>query len=257
MKRIGNIGINTSFIIQKSKLKKKLIGGSCQEDIDKEIDGKHDWLQLVKVIQSIEGKGISTLLGRIPTKEVVIKIQEADKGSKEYEIQDKLKDFDGFIKFECLFFCQGDKKYIESFANLQEHKQLCKAKGFSMGIILMPYYKKGSLENYGIIQKDIISTIILNYFNAYDKTGFIHADLFPKNIVLDDHENPIIIDYENGYFNDKINNHTYFWRDLTDLLSYVKYEKDLSHVIRIHCMMNGAYNKKPTLELINNLINDL
>lgn len=257
MKRIGNIGINTSFIIKKSKLKKHLIGGSCQEDIDNEIDGHHDWLQLEKVMQSIEGKGISTLLGRIPTKEVVIKIQEADKGRKEYEIQDKLKTFEGFIKFECLFFCQGDKTYIESFANLQEHKKLCRAKGFSMGIILMPYYQKGSLENYGIIQKDIIIKIVLNYFNAYDKTGFIHADLFPKNIVLDNNEYPIIIDYENAYFNDKTNDHTYFWRDLTDLLSYVKYEKELSFVIRKHCMMNGAYNKKPTLELINNLINDL
>jgi serine/threonine protein kinase len=257
MKRIGNIGIFTSFVIQKSKLKKKWFGGYCQEEIDKEIDNNIHWLQLEKVIQSIQGKGISTLLGSIPTKEVVIKIQDANKGKKEYDIQDKLKHFDGFIKFECIFFCQGDKEYIENFANLQEHKELHRAKGLSMGIILMPYYKNGCLHQNDNIKKEILSKIIINYFNAYDKIGFIHADLFPKNIVLDDNENPIIIDYENAYINDDINNHTYFWRDLTDLLSYIKYEKDLSFVIRMHCMMNGAYNKTPTLELIKNLISDL
>jgi hypothetical protein len=30
----------------------------------------------------------------------------------------------------------------DAVANLHEHKKLCRAKGFSMGIILMPYYKK-------------------------------------------------------------------------------------------------------------------
>jgi hypothetical protein len=256
MKRIGNIGIFTSFIIQKSKLKKWL-EGDCQAEIDKEINNNIDWMQLEKVIQSIQEKGISRLLGSIPTKEVVIKIQDANKGKKEYDIQDKLKTFDGFIKFECIFLCQGDKEYIESFANLQEHKKLCRAKGLSMGIIMMPYYKSGSLEQNGNIDKNILTKILMNYFDAYDKIGFIHADLFPKNIVLDDYENPIIIDYENGYINEDIHNHTYFWRDLTDLLSYIKYEKDLSFVIRSHCMINGAYNKKPALELIKNLISDI
>jgi hypothetical protein len=256
MKRIGNIGINTTFIIKKPLFKNIVKDENCQKEINKEIEGKHEWLQLNNIIQSIKGKGISTLLGKIQTKEVIIKIQEANEAKKEYDIQNELKYYNGFINFECLFYCDGDKKYIESFGNLEEKRKLCRAKGITMGIILMPYYKNGSIEKY-IIYKNIIEKVLKNYLYVYNDKGFVHSDFFPKNIILDDNMNPIIIDFEKSYYNINKNDHTYFWRDLTDFISYIKYEKDLSDIIRKHCMLNGAYNNKPTNELIDNLIKDL
>tara|TARA_Y100000389_G_C17367122_1_gene466932 strand:+ start:777 stop:1103 length:327 start_codon:yes stop_codon:yes gene_type:complete len=104
---IGKSGINTSFVINKNLLKKIINGGGCQEDIDKEIENKHKWLQLNKVIQSIPGKTISTILAKIKTREVIVKVQESEKAKKEYDIQDKIKTYKGVIKFECLFFCEG------------------------------------------------------------------------------------------------------------------------------------------------------
>jgi len=91
MKRIGNIGINTTFIIKKPLFKNIVKDENCQKEINKEIEGKHEWLQLNNIIQSIKGKGISTLLGKIQTKEVIIKIQEANEAKKEYDIQNELK----------------------------------------------------------------------------------------------------------------------------------------------------------------------
>jgi len=124
------------------------------------------------------------------------------------------------------------------------------------GIISMPYYKNGSLEKYKFVEKNVIKHIILNYFDIYDKRGFIHGDFFPKNIIIDDDGYPLIIDYEKSYFNNTTS-HTQFWRDLSDFLSTVNYLKNLDNVIREHCMINGAYNKKPTSELINNLLPSL
>jgi hypothetical protein len=48
-----------------------------------------------------------------------------------------------------------------------------------------------------------------------------------------------------------------FWTDLTNFFSHLQYHKNLSDIIRNHCMMNGAYNNKPSIDLINKLIDDL
>lgn len=254
VKRIGKTGINTSFVINKSFFK-RIINGGCQDEIDKEIeDINYSWIQLKEVLQFIPNKGISTILAKISTRDVVIKIQEADKAKKEYEIQDKIKDFKGVIIFECLFYCEGDKKYIETFSVLKEYERLCRVKGVSMGIILMPYYKNKSLDKSLSVDKIIIEDLLKNYCVLYNETGFIHGDFFPKNIIIDDDNNPLLIDFENSYFN---GTHIQFWRDLSDFFSTVKYHKNLNDIVRNHCMMNGAYNKKPSIELITKLIDDL
>lgn len=260
IKRLGNIGINISYVVKKSLFKKKLKGGSCQEKINNEIDGKYGWLQIEKILQSLQGKGITTIQATIKnlnSKEVVIKIQEREKAINEYNIQYKIRDFNGIVNFECIFFCDGDKEYIESFATLKEYGTLCKSKGINMGIILMEYYKNGSLEDIKDLDKNIIEKLLKNYLEIYIKTGFIHGDFYPKNVILDDDYNPIIIDFEKSYFNDNKENHTLFWADLTTFFTSLKYSTNLSNFIRTHCMTNGAYNKKPSIDLINKLLKDL
>ena len=137
---------------------------------------------------------------------------------------------------------------------VKEYERLCRVKGVYMGIILMPYYKNKSLDKYISVDKIIIENLIKNYYTLYDKTGFIHGDFYPKNVILDDDNNPLIIDFENSYFN---GTYIQFWRDLTDFFSTIKYHKDLNDIVRSHCMMNGAYNKKPSIELIIKLIDNL
>tara|TARA_Y100000389_G_scaffold192087_1_gene219149 strand:- start:8380 stop:8835 length:456 start_codon:yes stop_codon:yes gene_type:complete len=149
----------------------------------------------------------------------------------------------------------GDNKYIESFAMFKEGEKLCKEKGISMGVIMMPYYKNSSLNDYKEVDKKIIEKILKNYAKIYNETGFIHGDFFPKNIIMDDKKNPIFIDFELSFF-DKGNN-LQFWRDITDFLSIIKYSKNLDQVIKDHCIMNTVYNKEPTKNIIDKLIEDL
>lgn len=259
--KIGKTGIQTSYRISKTLAKKLLKGGSgaCQDEIYKEIDNPNSpWIQLVETFQNIQGKGIATLLGRIQQKEVIIKVQYADSAKNELEMNNVLKinETEGFIHFECFATCEGDKKYIESFGVFNEKSRLCKAKGVSMGIIIMPYYENGSFENflktYSNIDKlekvkSIMKTVIKNYFNAYQKLSFTHGDFFSKNVVLDKDFNPVIIDFELAEVS-QANKLTRFWIDIEDLFNdLIRYTKwyQLDDIIRQHIWMNRAMSKEP------------
>ena len=94
---ITNIGqngdYNTSFIIDK-----------CQNKINNEINSKNEWLYFMEIIKNIKGKEIITLKGVIDKKkQVVLKIQNYQLGEKEFDIQEKLSNYNGFIKFYCYF----------------------------------------------------------------------------------------------------------------------------------------------------------
>lgn len=259
--RLGKIGINTTFVVKKSNLKKILKGGSidnCQNKIDEQIDNQQQWIALEKIIQNIPGKGIASIMGNIKnTNSVVVKVQLREAAEKEYNFlaNEKLKNNNGFIKYECYFQCDGTKDYIESYSTMKELK-LCNKKGNAMGIIVMPYYKNGSLEDVlkiGNIQMtkliDILIQVINTYYLAFIESRFVHGDFFTKNILIDDDGKPIIIDFEKSRF-DK--NHTAlhtFWRDLDDLFGdidrlYSFKGNDLTSISRM-IMMFRAYNNEP------------
>jgi len=268
--QIGKGGLFTSFVIDKSifksLIKQNKSGGSgntCQENIDKEIDNKHKWLQLDKILQNIPGKGITTLIGKINTQNIIIKAQIEVEAQKEYTIQEKLKGCHGFIKYTCIFTCGHDKEYIEKFSHVKDEK-LCKLHGNTMGVIIMPYYSNGSLEDYlkqnkssnkSSQIKEILIKIIENYVKAYTQHGFTHGDLFTKNIVLDDNIEPVIIDFEKSNFNDERKLST-FWRDLDDLLGDISrymFRNELDNASRI-IMIHRAYGKEPNGAPITDLI---
>lgn len=265
-KNVGQGGLQTSFLIKRTLLKRMLGGGaSCQEDLNIEIGSTKQWLQLKTVIQNIQGKGIATMLGKIKSNDVIVKVQLFASAINEYEIQQKLKtnNVKGFIDFQCFATCQGDRKYIESFAYLNDSSRLCQATCVSMGIIIMPYYRRKSLYSYmedysgrdknKIILK-VTSDVIGSVFDAYSKTGFAHGDLFAKNILLTD-SGPLIIDFEKSTFN-QVNKLSRFWRDLGDLLGEIAnygFTRELDEISRKHVTMNHAYGKEPTLEIIQEL----
>lgn len=270
VKNIGQGGLHTSFIVKTKTLKSMVAGASCQENLNAEIDNPKDraWLQLNKTIQNIKGKGIATMVGTIEAKEVIVKIQNSANALQEYDIQQKLKEaeVDGFISFQCFAKCTGDKDYIESFAFLNDYTRLCKSKGHTMGIIIMPYYKNKSFESFlkdckhpEYVAKaiDITIQIIQNMFRSYEKTGFTHGDLFSKNVVLDDNYDPIIIDFEKSNFNSNLMR---FWRDIDDFIGDIaRYllTSELDTICREQVFMNLAFNKPPTQDLINRFIESL
>jgi serine/threonine protein kinase len=253
---ITNIGkngdYNTSFIINK-----------CQNKINNEINSKNQWLYFMEIIQNIKGKEIITLKGIIDKKkQVVLKIQNFELGKKEFDIQKKISNCSGFIKFYCHFNCNINPKFYNGSyikGNKIENK-LCNSKGNKMWINIMQYYSNGSLEdklstlNYDELFT-IVKNVINNYFKAYVQDNFIHGDFEPKNIILNDNNEPLIIDFENSNFTGNIMS---FWRDLDRFFYIIQrcINFDLNNFIRDNITMHMAYNRKPTEEIIILLLNN-
>lgn len=264
IQQIGKGGLHTSFIVKKSLLKKLFKGGTienCQENINNAIDNPESpkWLQITSILQNIKGKGIATILGKINSTDVIVKTQLTAEMTKEYDMQDKLKDIQGFIKYDCTFTCNGTKEYIENFAYHGDKTRLCNTKGTTMGVIIMPYYKNGSLEEYlkKNTDKEKIKTIIIDVIkhiaDAYTKIQFTHGDLFTKNIVLDDNYNPIIIDFEKSVFDKSL---TTFWRDIDDFFGDISryiFRNEVDIISRV-IMINRAYGIEPSEKIIEDLI---
>lgn len=264
---IGKSGCMTSWKIKKSILK-KLVGGSfdkCQSSMDTDIDNKSNtWLQLTKVLQNIRGKGIATMIGKIDSKNVIVKVQMGDEATKEIETQLRLEKQEGFIKYNCDFTCDGNKEYIEQFSTVNEQTKLCSTKGSNMKIIIMPYYENGALET--IMKtidkariKRILVTIIKNYASAYRDLGFTHGDFFAKNIVLDHNMEPIIIDFEKSQFQDSYKRDK-FWNDLDNLFLDVScnvhignFLFDKARTLTLH----RAYGTEPTTNVIADLVSSI
>ena len=93
------------------------------------------------------------------------------------------------------------------------------------------------------------------YFNAFLQENFIHGDFEPKNIILNNNNEPLIIDFENSNFTGNIMS---FWRDLDRFFyiiqRYIKF--NLNNFIRENIIMHMAVNKKPTEDIIVLLLNN-
>lgn len=265
VQRTGNVGAASSWVISKADLlhmwrrkRSSQKGGSvtkCQENIDSEIDGGASWLQLSRVLQNLQGKGIATMLGRIDSERVVVKAQSKEAAVRETFVQSQLANIDGFVRFHCMFECAGDKDYISSYGTVDElrRQRVCAAKGDSMGVIVMPFYEGGSLETMltspghkdTAVLKSIITKVIQTLYEAYNRVGFTHGDVFTKNVVVGSH-GPVIIDFELSQFRAP-NMPTRFWRDIEGFLGDVgRYWNqtrmdDISRAIYVHL----AYNVPP------------
>ena len=241
---ITNIGkngdYNTSFIINK-----------CQDKINNEINSKNQWLYFMEIIQNIKGKEIITLKGVIDKKkQVVLKIQNFELGEKEFDDQKKLSNYNGFIKFYCHFNCNINPKFYNGSY----------IKGNKMWINIMQYYSNGSFEDKLITMNynelfTIVKNVITNYFKAYVQNNFVHGDFEPKNIILNNNNEPLIIDFENSNFTGNIMS---FWRDLDRFFYIIQrcINFDLNNFIRDNITMHMAYNRKPTEEIIVLLLNN-
>jgi tRNA A-37 threonylcarbamoyl transferase component Bud32 len=164
-------------------------------------------------------------------KYVVLKLsKENDLIKKEYETSQILNNPDnnfnnGFIKYDALYMCPDNTNEISNFKkihknttiNLSKPKKICEIidssthnftlntpqKSRNTSILEMPYYNLDSLENYkwnltniNLLQ-NLIKQVITNYSNAFIKLGFIHKDLYFRNVLINNENGeykPIIMD---------------------------------------------------------------
>lgn len=277
MDRLGNVGAMTSWVVPKKDLLLRILrrrnerllrGGAsitdCQRRIDEEIDGGRRWLQLEHVLQNLRGEGIATLLGRIRSDRVVVKVQPRAAAEREMAVQSQLADVEGFARFHCLFECDGGPGYVETFGTVGEvmRDRVCSSKGDALGIIVMPYHAGGSLED--VLRngryderdvKDAIAVVVRALYEAYRRKRFTHGDTFTKNVVLDDRGRPILIDFEHSAFEGSL---VQFWRDLDNLLGDVgRYWQDktstLDAITRV-MIVHRAYEHAPDERVISDII---
>lgn len=286
--QIGSGGENASFVLP--------VGTTCQDEIEKDIltgnaiHTTRSWMQLKHVLQNIKGKSIATMFAKCQETDVVVKVQYADKTNVEWKSRKQLTDdgnLEGFIPFICKFSCEGDKDYIDMFGPTKfiPTQPLCRKRGSTMGIILMPYYDMGSLEAYMSNKMNtekvqtalyVIQYVVQKTFIAFKIKGFTHGDLFCKNVVLKtsksgagQHDVAVaIIDFELSQFQKNV---MQFWRDINEFIGDVARQfythtttqtvaHDLDMIARDHVFMNMAYGKDPDedgIQALTNSIQDL
>lgn len=261
---LGKAGAFTTFAVKKTALQRMVGGGAwdrCQADADADLDSPTPaWLQLQNVLQNIPGKGIATILGKIRSERVVIKIQLSKDAEHEIDVQERLKRVPGFVEYLCTFACADDKDFVDRFATLTNKSKICQAKGTGLTVIVMPFFSNGSLED-ALLKarcvdvKRILRTCICAYAAAYTACGFTHGDLFAKNIVLDSRNRPTIIDFERSAF-DSPCKLACFWRDIDCLLGDVArhtHMMQLDSIARM-AMINRAYGVEPSSSVMADLL---
>lgn len=116
----------------------------------------------------------------------------------EYEISKKLHDFPNYIICLCTMICNDKiKNIIENEQNITDY-QLCNYGTDQVGIVVMKYYKLGSINNYGWsannldILKNIIKQVVYASLYSCEIIRFSHGDLHPGNVLIKPKTHPVI-----------------------------------------------------------------
>ena len=206
------------------------------------------------------------------TGRIVVKIGKSnDIVKQEYDVAKKLEKLEGFIKMHCLFSCYNNA----NFSNMNDpinvnNFEVCHPNHPSnVDVLIMPYINKGqTINDYlesGIEPteyKKILKQVISNLYNAFVKTGFVHKDLHFGNILIDEKNDPIIMDFDTSEFN-KIQG--FFWADLQRLFgnvtekSYPSNKKSyiISGISGIQILLNTIMFIKSSDELFHKNVNEL
>lgn len=191
-----------------------------------------NWIDVLKILKfvsdprDIDLQKSQLLLATLrKEKEIIVKIGDNDKITEEFEMGNKLKSIKGFIKYICYFECNDN--YRRYFDKSKIPNQLCDGPGTQMKIIIMPYYRLGSIADYkwthdniNILQS-VIKSAVLTIIYAYNKKGIVHGDFHAGNVVLKETKQKTIsfdgitvqlfgmrtwiMDFENTYISDKTN----------------------------------------------------
>lgn len=152
-------------------------------------DNSSDWLTIKRYLGE---KQFNVLLGSLQNyKEVVIKFGREEEINQEYQhsliaYENKVPNFIGFL---CRFSCEDNIESIKT-RHFEIEPFICKNPGSTIGVIVMPYYPLGNLQQYPwnrsnfSILKNILLQIGFALLTAYERFQFIHNDLHVGNILL-------------------------------------------------------------------------
>lgn len=161
---------------------------TCDDRITESSPTTNEWLTVEAKLTDTNNRDLNRiLLGELEKrKDVVIKITSVETLFKEYSIGKSLQDIPGFMKFICFFRCKGDYKEYPK----KDTKALCDGVGTTMSLLVMPYFRMGSIRKYTWTKdsyeslKSCILQIICSLMEAYELKGVIHNDMHLDNVLI-------------------------------------------------------------------------
>ena len=161
---------------------------TCDNKITDLAPTTNEWLTVQAKLHETNNRDLNrVLLGELDKrKEVIIKVSSEKTLLKEYTIGKSLQTIPGFMKFICFFKCNGNYKEYPK----KDTKSLCDGVGTSMSVLVMPYFKMGSIRGYiwNEITYESLKSCLLqatcSLIQAYDSNGIIHNDMHLDNILI-------------------------------------------------------------------------
>lgn len=145
-----------------------------------------DWFEIKSIIEPSNNDGKNKIIIGILNKHkrCVAKIGTNDTLEKEYKISNSLFSSNTIEQY-CFFRCHDDYKTIT-----ENNKYLCKKKGNTMGVLLMPFYELGNMHDFDfyVNQQAFYSCMkqaILSMVELCHNQGFYHNDLHAGNVLVE------------------------------------------------------------------------
>ena len=174
---------------------------TCQSEINKR-KTSGGWIEIIGMLKKVMERDIDIQKSQIlkanltATGDIIVKIGDNASIKQEYEMASKLSRLKGFVKFICFFECEDD--FREHFGQMPR-STICKGEGNSMKVILMPYFKLGSIAQYKWnpinlhVLKSCIKHACLSIIIAFNEKNIIHGDFHPANVVLKETKQKVIV----------------------------------------------------------------
>lgn len=262
----------------------------CDNRITESSPNTNEWLTVEAKLKETNNRDLNKiLLGELEKrKEVIIKISSNATLFKEYMIGFSVHGIPGFMKFICFFKCEGDYKEYPK----KNTKALCDGVGSTMSVLIMPYYKLGSIRSYKWGEdtyeplKSCLLQIICSLIQAYETKSIIHNDMHLDNVLIKKTKRSII-EYKvndkpipiitNGYiisimdFEQSLNETpdtkgsgiSYLYGDLKNMLGDLRYRTNLQveNDMELDSMLTDLITRKVSLydayKLIEPLVNKI
>lgn len=167
---------------------KKYYVNFCKEKIMGDSNTR-DWLIMKNLL--LDEKVIQGILFR--TSEVVIKLGKKEEIDREYDINEKLQNFKGFVRYICRFSCKDDLNKYKHENGMWSDNGFCDPnEPDKTNAIIMQYYPLGSIQrpkyewiycNFKIL-KDLLKQVVEILIFTNKSIGFLHNDIHLDNVML-------------------------------------------------------------------------
>jgi serine/threonine protein kinase len=207
---------------------KKYFVDFCKENVIGDSNTRY-WLIMKNLL--LDEKVIQAILFK--TTKVVIKLGKKDEIDHEYNINEKLQNFKGFVRYMCRFSCKDDLNKYKHENGMWSDNGFCEPNGLDKtNAIIMPYYSLSSIQRYEwndsnfSIFKELLKDVVKILIFTNKSIGFLHNDIHLDNIMLKKRKNGDvkvdIIDFGKSTIKDEDKlNYKKLGENFTDLFSSV------------------------------------